>query len=318
MAWRSKATTHIFPSRSNAIPSAPARYGCATKTLSRQRVLGAKVVSQPVLLLKWPSRLNVACQIAPRAVSAMNSLSPSLSKAIPLATKATEPKVLAALRDVGVTVIVPCGSTRTSRPTPPTPLDEIDLIRHRLDTKNLFAVNRRRGSTVGSRSSYFPNSSLSRHSVTHPEVSFLIESDAVGSRNARGENGGVGRIVGAWVKRVNGPGGCVSYKQIADLVKRNSLEFAGPGRGYNQSDRNQTGLLEIDLPNRAGRRARTTGIQITVIIAGQPLDEAWRCDQSCNGRIPRKRTLSSSSPQADEPPKFGKDVEAEGKEDSCK
>jgi hypothetical protein len=101
-------------------------------------------------------------------------------------------------------------------------VDEIDLIRQRLDAKNLFAVNRRRGSTVGFRSSYFPNSSLSRHSVTNPEVSFLIKGDAVGSRNARGKNGGVGRILGAWVKRVNGPGSCVSYKQIANLVKRNS------------------------------------------------------------------------------------------------
>src|SRR5215471_6920087 len=103
--------------------------------LSRQRVLGVKVVSQPVLLFKWPSRSNVASQIAPRAVSAMNSLSPSLAKAIPLATSEVEPStkggpggvgqpvvLRAALRDVGVTVIVPCGSQRTSRPTPPTPL----------------------------------------------------------------------------------------------------------------------------------------------------------------------------------------------------
>src|SRR6266496_2179224 len=41
---------------------------------------------------------------------------------MPLATKGWEPKVLAALRDVGVTVIVPGGKARTSRPTPPTPL----------------------------------------------------------------------------------------------------------------------------------------------------------------------------------------------------
>jgi len=98
----------------------------------------------------------------------------------------------------------------------------IEHIRYRLDTKNLFAVNRWRGSTIGSRSSYFPNSSLSRCSVTNPEVSFLVERDAVGSRNARGKNGGVGRILGVWVKRVDRRGGIVNYKQIADLVERNS------------------------------------------------------------------------------------------------
>src|SRR5215510_7419742 len=64
----------------------------------------------------------------------MSSLSPSLAKAIPLATSEVEPStqggpggvgqpvvLTAALRDVGVTVIVPCGSTRTSRPTLATP-----------------------------------------------------------------------------------------------------------------------------------------------------------------------------------------------------
>src|SRR5215471_3516633 len=89
--------------------------------LSRQRVLGVKVVSQPVLLFRLPARSNVAFQIAPRAISAMNRSSPSLSKARPATTNGQEPSVLAALRDVGVTVIVPCGSNRTSRPTPPTP-----------------------------------------------------------------------------------------------------------------------------------------------------------------------------------------------------
>src|ERR1700752_4574086 len=55
----------------------------------------------------------------------MNSLSPSLSKARPVATNGKEPKVLAARRDVGVTVIVPTGSRRISRPTPPTPLTRL-------------------------------------------------------------------------------------------------------------------------------------------------------------------------------------------------
>ena len=91
----------------------------------------------------------------------MNSVSPSLSKARPLATKRLEARVLAALREVGVTVIIPCGSeTDVTSYTTDSAGVEIDLVRHRLDTKNLFAVNRWRGSTVGARAGYFPNSSL--------------------------------------------------------------------------------------------------------------------------------------------------------------
>src|SRR6185312_6626258 len=44
------------------------------------------------------------------------------SKATPLATSGWLPSVLAALREVGVTVMVPGGRDRTSRPTLATPL----------------------------------------------------------------------------------------------------------------------------------------------------------------------------------------------------
>src|ERR1700752_4574087 len=101
-------------------------------------------------------------------------------------------------------------------------VDQIDLIRERLDAKNLFTINRWSGCTVGSRSSYFPNSSPRRHSVISPEVSVLIEGDAVGPRNAGGENGGDGRILDAWVKCVNVAAGgrgliaaSVNHKQLA-------------------------------------------------------------------------------------------------------
>src|SRR5512140_3341376 len=47
---------------------------------------------------------------------------------MPLATIACDPTVLAALRDVGVTVIVPSGRSRTSRPTPPTPLTRLTSL----------------------------------------------------------------------------------------------------------------------------------------------------------------------------------------------
>ena len=51
--------------------------------------------------------------------------------------------MLAALRDVGVTVIVPTGSRTDVTPyTADSVGIEINLIRHRLDAKNFFAVNR--------------------------------------------------------------------------------------------------------------------------------------------------------------------------------
>src|SRR4029077_8065897 len=89
--------------------------------LLRQSVLAVNVVSQPVGLLRVPLRLNSTFQSAPRAVS-ITKRSPLRLKARPLATRGWEPNVLAALRVVGVTVIVPGGRSRMSRPTPPTPL----------------------------------------------------------------------------------------------------------------------------------------------------------------------------------------------------
>src|SRR6266478_4567289 len=89
--------------------------------LLRQSVLGVNVVSHPVGLLRFPYRSNSIFHNAPRAVSILKR-SPFLLKTKPFATRGWELNVLAALRLVGVTVIVPCGSERTSRPTPPTPL----------------------------------------------------------------------------------------------------------------------------------------------------------------------------------------------------
>ena len=108
----------------------------------------------------------------------MNRLSPSLSKARPVGHNRRR-----GLSVGGITRYW-CHGYRTLRQRTDVTSDtansisiEIDLIRHRLDAKNLFTVNRWRGCTVGSRSSYFPNSSLTRHSVTNPEVSLLIEGD---------------------------------------------------------------------------------------------------------------------------------------------
>src|SRR5688572_15542025 len=120
IALRSLAEFQMFPARSSAMPSVPSSRGWATKTLSMHSVFAVNVVSQPVALARSPWRLNCTFQIAPRAVSATNRL-PSWSKATPLATSGCEPRVLAALRLVGVTVMVPGGSVLASRPTPPTP-----------------------------------------------------------------------------------------------------------------------------------------------------------------------------------------------------
>src|SRR5262245_15949981 len=89
--------------------------------LLRQSVLGVNVVSHPVGLLRFPYSSNSIFHNAPRAVSILKR-SPFLLKAKPFATSGWEPNVLAALRVVGVTVIVPGGRSRMSRPTPPTPL----------------------------------------------------------------------------------------------------------------------------------------------------------------------------------------------------
>src|SRR5262249_7831360 len=91
----------------------------ATKMLLRQSVLGVNVVSHPVGLLSFPYRSNSIFHNAPRAVSILKR-SPFLLKAKPFATSGWEPNMLAALRVVGVTIIVPGGRSRISRPTPPT------------------------------------------------------------------------------------------------------------------------------------------------------------------------------------------------------
>src|SRR5262249_24500506 len=87
--------------------------------LLRQSVFSVNVVSQPVGLLRFPYSSNSIFHSAPRAVSILNK-SPLLLKAKPFATSGWEPNKLAALRVVGVTVIVPGGRSRISRPTPPT------------------------------------------------------------------------------------------------------------------------------------------------------------------------------------------------------
>src|SRR4030095_6778390 len=95
-AFRSWASTQIFPNTSRAMPSPPSRIGWVTKTLLRQSVLGVNVVAQPVGLLSFPYRSNSIFHNAPRAVSILKR-TPSLLNAKPFATRGWEPNVLAAL-----------------------------------------------------------------------------------------------------------------------------------------------------------------------------------------------------------------------------
>src|SRR5678816_2297659 len=54
-------------------------------------------------------------------------------------------------------------------------IDEVDLARHRLNTKHLFAVDRGRRTTIGSRSGYFPHSAPTGTPVARPKISKPIE-----------------------------------------------------------------------------------------------------------------------------------------------
>src|SRR5262245_21465062 len=65
-------------------------------------------------------------------------------------------------------------------------VDEIDLIRHRLDAKNLFTplIRIHCVFTHTTPRCNLPNSSTTRRSVRSSEVSFLIKGDGLGSRNA--------------------------------------------------------------------------------------------------------------------------------------
>jgi MFS family permease len=120
-ALRSFTATQMLPATSSAMPSAPSSSGCATSTSRRHSVSAGNVVSQPRGLSTAPSRLTRTFQIAPRAVSATYSVPPSAVNARPFATMCCEPAVSAAVRPFGVTVTLPGGSERGSRPTPPTP-----------------------------------------------------------------------------------------------------------------------------------------------------------------------------------------------------
>src|SRR5262245_30513965 len=105
-ALRSLASTQTLPARSRAMPSAPSSSGCATNRFSRHSVLAVKVVSQPTLLRRSPWRSRFTFHSAPRAVSETRR-SPRLSNARPFATSGWEPRVFAALRLPGNTVMVP-------------------------------------------------------------------------------------------------------------------------------------------------------------------------------------------------------------------
>ena len=164
-------------------------------------------------------------------------------KAKPFATSGWEPNVLAALRVVGVTVIVPGGNVRTSRPTPPTPLAsrftsfDIGWIRK---TSSQLTSGGWRGSAVGSRAGYFPDPSLACGSVTCPEIAAAVKSQTVGSWNPSGKDSGDGRILGTGVKEINGCRSAISDINVARFIERNAGEATVAAlAGIDESHRSQ-------------------------------------------------------------------------------
>ena len=87
--------------------------------------------------------------------------------------------MLAALRDIGVTVIVPVRQRPDVTPYTANSISiEIDLIRHRLDAKNLFTLTLIRihaSSHTASRCN-FPNPSLTRHPSLVQRFPFLSKA----------------------------------------------------------------------------------------------------------------------------------------------
>ena len=164
----------MFSSSSSTIPSAPSRYGCWTMIASRHSVLAVNVVSQPVRLRTRPrwSRSHAPDRAA-RGVG--DEQPPSSSNAMPLATRCWEPSVFDAWRPLSVIVIVPGGSPRTSRPTPPA-----RVVGHRLDAEDLL-----RHAVAADP----PHAALAGAAVGDPEVAAAVEGDAVGARHAGREDG---------------------------------------------------------------------------------------------------------------------------------
>src|SRR4030095_6030367 len=133
---------------------------------------------------------------------------------------------------------------------------EIYLVRHRLDTKNFLTVNNVwkvwRGSAVGSRAGYFPDPSLACGAVTCPKVAVAFKSHSVGSGSPSGEDRGGGQILGTGVEEINGCRGAIGDVEIAPSIERNAKEATVPTGGDDSSDFNQLGVVQVDLPNRAG------------------------------------------------------------------
>ena len=154
----------------------------------------------------------------------------------PFATSGWEPNVLAALRVVGVTVIVPGGNVRTSRPTPPTPLasrlTSFDIGWMRNTSSQLHGGG---GSAVGSGAGYFPDPSLACGAVTGPEVTAAVKSQSVGSGNPSGEDRGDGRILGAGVKEINGCRSAIGDINVARFIQRNAGEATVSAGGHDES-----------------------------------------------------------------------------------
>ena len=159
---------------------------------------------------------------------------------------------------VGVTVIVPGGNVADVAP------HTTDSVASRFTSFDIGWMRNTSshidkdggGCTVGSRAGYFPNPSLTCQSVTCPEVSASVEGQYRWLPEPLRRNGGDRRILGAGVKEINGSRGAIGDINSCRPRRtqcRQKPQF--PAGGHERSDRNQSGVVEVDLPNRAGRRA---------------------------------------------------------------
>jgi hypothetical protein len=129
---------------------------------------------------------------------------------------------------------------------------------------------------------------LARGSIARPEIAAPIERQPVRPWDTLRVNSRSGRVLYIRIKEINDSGSAISDVQILGLIKRNSGKTTVPARGHNESDFDQFGVVNVDLPNGAGRRPRTTGIQIAVIISRQSLNRSRCRDERCETRILRK------------------------------
>src|SRR5206468_10759561 len=108
---------------------------------------------------------------------------------------------------------------------------------------------------VGSGPGNFPNPSLTGNPIAGPQVSLLVKGKTVGARSTDGIGHANGRRTAAIrCKAEYSCPGSVRDKHIADVIQSNASESASEGKCIrrNFSNLHQSGIVDIDFPNRTG------------------------------------------------------------------